>query len=132
MANFSLNELLVPLPSLLESSSELQGDKLTTLEGFHNDRIRKFRDTRESLPQLRAELAELRSRLAGWSIESRFNDEHKEALDLETEINKRISDIESDKDQMNYYLNVGDIQLPLESESNYLPMSLCSEPLFST
>lgn len=109
MANFSLNELLVPLPSLLESSSELQGDKLTTLEGFHNDRIRKFRDTRESLPQLRAELAELRSRLAGWPIESRFNDEHKEALDLETEINKRISDIESDKDQMNYYLNVGDI-----------------------
>lgn len=109
MANFSLNELLVPLPSLLESSSELQGDKLTTLEGFHNDRIRKFRDTRESLPQLRAELADLRERLAGWPIESRFNDEHKEALDLETEINKRIADIESDKDQMDYYLNVGDI-----------------------
>jgi len=109
MANFSLNELLVPLPSLLESSSELQGDKLTTLEGFHNDRIRKFRDTRESLPQLRAELAELREQLAGWPIESRFNDEHKEALDLETEINKRIADIESDKDQMDYYLNVGDI-----------------------
>ena len=109
MANFSLNELLVPLPSLLESSSELQGDKLTTLEGFHNDRIRKFRDTRESLPQLRTELAELRERLAGWPIESRFNDEHKEALDLETEINKRIADIESDKDQMDYYLNVGDI-----------------------
>jgi hypothetical protein len=47
--------------------------------------------------------------LAGWPIESRFNDEHKEALDLETEINKRIADIESDKDQMDYYLNVGDI-----------------------
>ena len=109
MANFSLNELLIPLPSLIESSAELQGDKLTTLEGFHNDRIRKFRDTRESLPQLRTELGELRERLAGWPLESRFNDEHKEALDLEIEIHKRIVDIESDKDQMDYYLNVGDI-----------------------
>jgi len=109
MSNFSLNELLVPLPSLIESSSELQGDKLTTLEGFHNDRIRKFKDTRDSLPQLRSELAELRERLASWPLDSRFNDEHKESLDLEIEINKRITDIESDKDQMDYYLNVGDI-----------------------
>jgi ribosomal protein S27AE len=109
MSNFALNELLVPLPSLIESQNEIQADNLTTLEGFHNDRIRKFNDTRESLPHIKEELCKLRERLAGWPIESRFNDEHKEALDLEVELSKQIADIESDKEQMDYYLNVGNI-----------------------
>jgi hypothetical protein len=109
MSNFSLNELLVPLPALTESPNESTGDKLTTLEGFHNDKIRKFKETRESLPALTTELQEIRDRLAKWPVETRFNDEHKELLDSETDLVKRIKDIESDKDLLNYFLNVGDI-----------------------
>jgi len=109
MSNFSLNELLTPIQVFQEVNLEQYQDKLTTLEGFHNDKVKKFCDLKESLPDLKQQLGDLRYELAGWPIEKRFNDEHKAALELEDDIVKRISDIETDKDLMNYYLNVGDI-----------------------
>lgn len=108
MANYSLNQLLTPLLSC-DEYTEPTHDKLTTLEGFHNDRIRKFQDSKESVPGLKKELASIREELASWSLETRFNDAHKELLEKETELMKIIASIESDKDLMNYYLNVGDI-----------------------
>jgi len=107
MASFSLNELLVPVHS--EQPVEVQQDKLTTLEGFHNDKIRRFKDLKESLPTLKADLAAISKKLQNWSVETRFTDEHKEALEKEAELKSRIADVETDKDMMNYYLNVGDI-----------------------
>lgn len=109
MSNYSLNELLTPINRGSEYVTEVHQDKLTTLEGFHNDKIRKFTSTRESLPQIKQELSTLRERLAEWPLEKRFNDEHKECMERESDLVKRISDIESDKDMMNYFLNVGDI-----------------------
>jgi len=108
MSNCSLNELLTPIQGYSEVVEQHQ-DKLTTLEGFHNDKVKKFCDLKGSLPELKQQLADLRYDLAGWPLEKRFNDEHKSALELEEDIVKRISDIESDKDFLNYYLNVGDI-----------------------
>jgi hypothetical protein len=107
MACFSLNELLVPVNS--EPTADIPQEKLTTLEGFHNDKIRKFKDLKESLPSLKAELFEISKKLQNWSVETRFTDEHKEALEKEAELKSRIADVETDKDMMNYYLNVGDI-----------------------
>lgn len=109
MSSFTLNELLVPLSGQNEQSLEVQQDKLTTLEGYHNDRIRKFKDQKESLPSLKQELVSLVARLASWPEQLRFTDEHKECLEKEVELNTRIADIESQKDMMNYFLNVGDI-----------------------
>ena len=110
MSGFSLNELLQPLQSIddVEFDSN-SADKLTTLEGFHNVKVRRFQELKESLPVLKADLAALRERLAKWPMELRFSDEHKECLERETDLNKRILTIESDKDFLNYYLNVGDI-----------------------
>lgn len=107
MSSYSLNELLVPVSS--EQCTEAPQDKLTTLEGFHNDKIRKFKDLRESLPDLKAELALITKKLATWAVETRFTDEHKDAIEKEAELRSRIADVETDKDMMNYYLNVGDI-----------------------
>lgn len=109
MSFFSLNELLTPIAGSSDVGLEQQPDKLTTLEGYHNDKVRKFCDTKETLPELKRELSDLRNELAGWPVELRFNDEHKESLEKEEELVKRIADIESDKDLLNYYLNVGDI-----------------------
>ena len=86
-----------------------QQDKLTTLEGFHNDKIRKFKDQKDSLPEIRQELAQLVEKLNAWPMELRYTDEHKENIEKETELKARILDIETDKDMMNYFLNVGDI-----------------------
>lgn len=108
MANFSLNELLVPLAAN-DTTESIQQDKLTTLEGFHNDRIKKFNDTRDSLPNLKSDLNDLQHRLATWPEVMRFNDEHKEAMEREAEFIRKIKDIETDKDLMDYYLNVGNI-----------------------
>ena len=110
MSGFSLNELLQPLQSVddVEFDSN-SADKLTTLEGFHNVKVRRFQELKESLPILKADLAALRERLLKWTPELRFSDEHKECLERETDLNKRILAIESDKDFLNYYLNVGDI-----------------------
>ena len=109
MSFFSLNELLTPIAGSSDVGLEQQPDKLTTLEGYHNDKVRRFCDTKETLPELKRELSDLRDELAGWPIELRFNDEHKESLEKEEELVKRIADIESDKDLLNYFLNVGDI-----------------------
>jgi hypothetical protein len=109
MSFFSLNELLTPIAGSSDVGLEQQPDKLTTLEGYHNDKVRRFCDTKETLPELKRELSDLRNELAGWPVELRFNDEHKESLEKEEELVKRIADIESDKDLLNYYLNVGDI-----------------------
>jgi predicted nucleic acid-binding Zn-ribbon protein len=109
MASFSLNELLVPVAGPIDLNNDIQQDKLTTLEGFHNDKIRKFKDQKESLPALREELAALVEKLELWPMELRFTDEHKESIEKETELKSRIADVEADKDMMNYYLNVGDI-----------------------
>ncbi len=108
MSNYSLNELLTPIQALVEPSQEYQ-DKLTTLEGFHNDKIKKFAELKDSLPELKKQLEDLRYELAGWPNDKRYNDEHKAALELEEEVIKRIEDISSNKDILNYYLNVGDI-----------------------
>ena len=109
MSFFSLNELLTPIAGSSDVGLEQQPDKLTTLEGYHNDKVRRFCDTKETLPELKKELSNLRDELSGWPIELRFNDEHKESLEKEEELVKRIADIESDKDLLNYFLNVGDI-----------------------
>lgn len=109
MSSFSLNELLQPIANPDDVESEVVVDKLTTLEGFHNDRIKKFQEQKNSLPDLKEELAALQLRLKNWKMELRFTDEHKECLERETDLVKRIQAIDSDKDQMNYYLNVGDI-----------------------
>ena len=109
MSLFSLNELLVPVAGPGDIYNEPQQDKLTTLEGFHNDKIRKFKDQKASLPLLKAELAALVAKLQTWSTETLYNDDHKECIEKETELKGRIADIEDDKDMMIYYLNVGDI-----------------------
>ena len=109
MASFSLNELLVPVSGPNDQNNEVQQDKLTTLEGFHNDKIRKFREQKDSLPDLKAELAVIVDKLEAWSMALRFTDEHKEAIEKETELQERIADVDADKDMMNYFLNVGDI-----------------------
>jgi len=109
MASFSLNELLVPVQGPNDQNNEVQQDKLTTLEGFHNDKIRKFREQKDSLPELKKELADLVDKLEAWPMALRFTDEHKEAIEKETELKGRIADVDADKDMMNYFLNVGDI-----------------------
>ena len=109
MSFFSLNELLTPIGGSNDITQEPPPDKLTTLEGYHNDKVRRFCDIKESLPELKQQLVDLRDDLAEWPIEQRFNDDHKEALEQEELLVKKIADIESDKDLMNYYLNVGDI-----------------------
>jgi hypothetical protein len=109
MASFSLNELLVPVAGPADQMVDNQQDKLTTLEGFHNDKIRKFKDQKDSLPEIRQELAQLVEKLNAWPMELRYTDEHKENIEKETELKARILDIETDKDMMNYFLNVGDI-----------------------
>jgi hypothetical protein len=109
MASYSLNELLVPVSGPSDQNNEVQQDKLTTLEGFHNDKIRKFREQKESLPELKKELAELVEKLEAWPMALRFTDDHKEAIEKETELKGRIADVDADKDMMNYFLNVGDI-----------------------
>jgi hypothetical protein len=109
MTTFSLNDLLTPIQGFGEAALEPQQDKLTTLEGYHNDKLRRFCDKKNMLPELRNTLAKLKDELAGWPFELRFNDEHKDALEREETLTKQIKDIESDKDLLKYYLDVGDI-----------------------
>jgi hypothetical protein len=108
MSSFELNEILVPLGGQNEIN-ETQQDKLTTLEGYHNDRIRKFKEQKQSIPLLKQELSILTNKLLNWPEHLRFTDDHKDCIEKENELEHKIADIESQKDMMNYYLNVGDI-----------------------
>ena len=78
----------------------------TTLEAHHQLKLREFRDMKESLPDLQADLAEAE---AAVMAAPPLSDEARVLTDRVEIMRKRIEAIRTDKDSIDYYLNVGNM-----------------------
>lgn len=80
--------------------------KPTTLEAHHQQKMREFTDQKAAIGELKAELAAAEERLEEASL---FSDEWRQLSDTVESIRRRISDLESDKQRLDYFLDVGDM-----------------------
>ena len=78
----------------------------TTLEAHHQTKLREFRDQKDRLPDLEAELEEAQDAAAAAPP---LSDEARVLSDKVDELRQRIQAIKTDKDRIDYYLNVGDM-----------------------
>lgn len=78
--------------------------KPSTLEAYHQQKLRKFDKDRENVEELRAELDELETRLLEVSP---LTDEWRILSDQVDSLRKQISVIETDTDRLSYFLDVG-------------------------
>jgi hypothetical protein len=80
--------------------------KATTLEAHHQQKMREFMDERSAIDELKAQLAAAEERLEEVAL---FTDEWRQVSDTVESIRRRITDLESDKKRLDYFLDVGDM-----------------------
>ena len=88
--------------------SEAKAKQATTLEAFHQQKMREFSDDKIALAGLEARLATLKEEFSSMSETSKFTDEWRQLSDSIEETTKRITDILSDKRRIDYFLDVGE------------------------
>jgi hypothetical protein len=80
--------------------------KATTLEAHHQQKMREFTEQRANIGELKAELAAAEARLEEAPL---FTDEWRQLSDTVESIRHQISEMESDKRRLDYFLDVGDM-----------------------
>lgn len=83
--------------------------RATTLEAYHQQKMKEFSNTKQSLGDLQAEIADLEEKLDLLPESATFSDEWRQLSDSIEEIRKKIKDIQSDKQRLDYFLDVGDM-----------------------
>ena len=81
-------------------------NKATTLEAHHQQKMREFTDQRAAIGEFKAELAAAEDRLDAATL---FSDEWRQLTDNVEAIRKQITDLESDRQRLDYFLDVGDL-----------------------
>lgn len=81
-------------------------NKATTLEAHHQQKMREFTDQRAAIGEFKAELAAAEDRLDAATL---FSDEWRQLTDTVEAIRKQIVDLESDRQRLDYFLDVGDL-----------------------
>jgi hypothetical protein len=83
-----------------------QAAKATTLEAHHQQKMREFVEERASIGELKEELAATEARLDEATL---FSDEWRQLTDTAESIRRQITDLESDRRRLDYFLDVGDM-----------------------
>ena len=81
--------------------------RATTLEAYHQQKMKEFATTSHSVLNLEAELFDLEEKLDLLPDSSAFSDEWRQLSDSIEERRKKINDIVSDKQRLDYFLDVG-------------------------
>jgi hypothetical protein len=98
-----LNQLLISeyVPAKKETVT-----KPTTLEAYHQQKMRGFAEAQGSVDELREQLAEVEMKLLEVAV---YTDEWRILSDQAESLREAINSIETDKDRLNYFLDVGDL-----------------------
>jgi hypothetical protein len=110
--------------------------RASTLEAYHQQKLRQFGAEKTSAAQLKKELSSLESKLENLPESAAFTDEWRQLSDSIEEIRKRLVAIQSDDNRLNYFLDVGDMlfqyfdaQESLATGSpNYIPKTAMRMP----
>ena len=88
------------------SDTKCAAPRSTTLEAHHQQKVAAFQTEKQSLDLLQEELAALEEKAPDAPP---FSDEARQLADQIEAIRKRIERLRSDKDRLNYFLDVGDM-----------------------
>ena len=83
--------------------------RATTLEAYHQQKLRQFGTEKMSVAQLKKELASLESSLENLPESAAFTDEWRQLNDSIEESRARLAAIQSDNGRLEYFLDVGDM-----------------------
>ena len=81
----------------------------TTLEAYHQQKLRSFQDSKQSLDTLRASLEEVEEQRDSLPESASLSDEWRLLTDTIDELRSSISKIERDESRIDYFLDVGDM-----------------------
>jgi hypothetical protein len=84
--------------------------RATTLEAYHQQKMKEFTATTQSVSDLEAELFDLEEKLDLLPESATFSDEWRQLSDAIEERRKRINEINSDEKRLDYFLDVGGMQ----------------------
>jgi len=82
--------------------------RATTLEAYHQHKMKEFVSSRQSINDLKGELTVLEDRLEALPESAAFSDEWRQLSDSVEELRKKIKEIQADDARLNYFLDVGD------------------------
>ena len=83
--------------------------RATTLEAYHQQKMKDFTATTQTLGDLEAELASLEEKVDALPESAAFSDEWRQLSDSIEETRKRITAIKTDEKRLDYFLDVGDM-----------------------
>jgi len=86
--------------------SESKVKQATTLEAFHQQKMREFSDDKATLVALETNLATLKTEFA--AMTETYTDEWRQLSDAIEETTRKIAEIRTDKRRIDYFLDVGD------------------------
>jgi len=83
--------------------------RATTLEAYHQQKMKDFTTTKQTLGELEHELAALEAKMDGLPESATFSDEWRQLSDSVEDTRKKIKAIKSDDSRLDYFLDVGDM-----------------------
>jgi predicted nucleic acid-binding Zn-ribbon protein len=83
--------------------------RATTLEAYHQQKMKEFVDAKQTVSSLAGELEVLEAKLDGLPESAAFSDEWRQLSDAVEEIRTKIKTIKSDKHRLDYFLDVGEM-----------------------
>jgi hypothetical protein len=81
----------------------------TTLEAYHQQKLRAFADSKDQVGALEEELNDVRAALASMPVSAILSDEWKQLSDSAEDLQRRIAAIRADDHRLDYFLDVGDM-----------------------
>jgi hypothetical protein len=112
------------LVSDVVSDTKYVAPRSTTLEAHHQQKVASFQTEKQSLDFLTEELAALEEKAPDAPP---FSDEARQLADQIDALRKRIERLRSDKDRLNYFLDVGDMLFQYYDAQDTLAISGSSE-----
>ena len=104
--NTGLNNVLVR-DIIVESKTAT--NKPTTLEAYHQLKMRDFEETHKNIDSLKGELDTCQGKLIAFNEKECYTDEWRILADRVEAINKEINIVETDDRRLDYFLDVGDM-----------------------
>ena len=83
--------------------------RATTLEAHHQQKMKEFSTTRQTVGELEKALAGLEEKLGDLPPAAAFSDEWRQLSDSIDELRKKIKSIHADNQRLDYFLDVGDM-----------------------
>lgn len=81
----------------------------TTLEAHHQQKMREFTESKQTLEDLRDELADIEATIDALPAAAQFSDECRQLSDRAEELRQKCIRIEKDDQRLDYFLDVGDM-----------------------